>query len=106
MKGICGEEMFWSHCDVRGSWVWGLITKLASFIEHSHAEDGMQPCCASTDIKLKSNQPINSICTVSIKCLNLSHAARLLPERVWLCLTCLAHTGYSAKNGAMWIHVL
>ena len=39
-------------------------------LKHSHAEDGMEPCCASTDIKLMSNQLINSICTVYIKCLN------------------------------------
>ena len=24
------------------------------FLKHSHTEDGMQPCCASTDINLKS----------------------------------------------------
>ena len=25
------------------------------FHEYSHAEGGMQPCCSSTDVKLKSN---------------------------------------------------
>ena len=38
-----------------------LRTRLASFHEYTRAEDGMQPYCASTDIKLKSSQPINFI---------------------------------------------
>ena len=35
-----------------------------NFLKHSHTEDGMQPCCASTNVKLKFNQLINSSCTV------------------------------------------
>ena len=32
------------------------------FLEHSHTENGMQSCYASTDIKLKSNQLMKHIC--------------------------------------------
>ena len=48
---------------------WGAKAPLAP-PPGSTALGGMQPCCASTEIKLKSNQLTNSICTVYIKCLH------------------------------------
>ena len=77
------------------------------FHEYSHAEDSMQPCCSSTDIKLKSNH-LNLYCTgqmpESVSCSQLdSHQikygyTRYLHSTHWI--------QYKQIYGAMWIHVL
>ena len=99
------------HLPVMSSWVWGLRINLASF---SHAEDNMQPCCASTDIKLKSNH--NNLYYMSqmpelVSCTRQKESGYIWQESGYICETyawLAQHTPcrYCTKNGAMWIYAL